>query len=183
MNEQENEEEQYCKHCESTGYNKDTQAIEKEWYSLDNENYIELPNGMRYNDNAHCYHITQVELDALWKNNRLWDFKNKPTVEEANEWSKIGMGHDAINRWICIEALAKEKGVWGTCEFCNSEQDIFDKNNEMEYRISEEGGALIKKLDGGGYMLYEIPLYGGVPSYYGSFETLQECKDIANKWT
>ncbi len=28
------------------------------------------------------------------------------------------MGHDAINRWICVKARAKHLGIYGHCEHC-----------------------------------------------------------------
>ena len=36
-----------------------------------------------------------------------------PTPEEVNRWNNTGMGHDSINRSICVEARAKELGVYG----------------------------------------------------------------------
>jgi len=42
-----------------------------------------------------------------------------PTPEQVNYWSQHSFGHDAINRWICIEARATRLGVWGQCEVCD----------------------------------------------------------------
>jgi hypothetical protein len=56
-----------CPTCKGYGHNKETHQIYKEWYAFDNPNYIWLDKKhiLRYNDNAHAYHLTQVEVDAL----------------------------------------------------------------------------------------------------------------------
>lgn len=51
-----------------------------------------------------------------------------PTPEAVNEWAKRGMGHDAINRWIAVEARAKHLGVYGKCEHCGGNGYIFDED-------------------------------------------------------
>jgi hypothetical protein len=51
-----------------------------------------------------------------------------PTPDEVNEWAKKGFGHDAINRWICVEARAKNLGVYGKCEHCGGKGYIFDED-------------------------------------------------------
>jgi len=56
--------------------------------------------------------ILQDEVDALWDSHRLrFEFKEKPTAEQVNKWKKSGMGHDAINSWICIEQRLKRLGI------------------------------------------------------------------------
>lgn len=43
-----------------------------------------------------------------------------PSAEEVNRWSeKDFIGHDAINRWICVKARAERLGVYGNCPRCN----------------------------------------------------------------
>ena len=34
-------------------------------------------------------------------------------------------GHDTINKWICVEAMAKEMGVYGKCEHCGGDGRLF----------------------------------------------------------
>lgn len=42
-----------------------------------------------------------------------------PTEEEVNVWSKEdGIGHDTINRCICVKARAEHIGVYGKCPHC-----------------------------------------------------------------
>lgn len=47
-----------------------------------------------------------------------------PTPEEVNEWSKSGIGHDAINKYICVRSRAERLGVYGWCESCNGRGKI-----------------------------------------------------------
>lgn len=65
--------------------------------------------------------ITQDEVDALWKESRLrCDFKTKPTATQVNNWaSGKCMGHDAINRGICIEARLERFSMPKTCPTCD----------------------------------------------------------------
>ena len=119
-----------CEHCDQTGYNPATLQIDRAWYNSDGpRDWVydtTRVNGGRYDSNSHQYNITQVELDALWEHNRLkHDFKTKPTVERVNEWSTVGMGHDSINKYICVKALAEHQSVYGTCEHCNGEGYIY----------------------------------------------------------
>ena len=96
-----------CKWCEGTGLNPATKKISDDWYDFENK-------GTRW-----CDKITQDEVDTLWNEGRLSDFKEKPTAEQVNEWERgKGLGHDAINRCICIEQRAKRLGVYGHCSTC-----------------------------------------------------------------
>ena len=96
-----------CKECEGTGYNKETLQISKDWYDFDNK-------GTRWCDN-----ITQDEVEALWNNGRLSEFKEIPTANEINQKEKTNSIHDAINRFICIKQRAKRLNVYGFCSKCN----------------------------------------------------------------
>lgn len=103
-----------CSKCEQTGYNQETKEIEEAWYDFKGR-------GVKWHDN-----ITQDEVDALWSENRLRsDFKEKPSAEEVNNWSKQGFGHDAINRMICVKQRAKRLGVYGLCEDCNGDGTVY----------------------------------------------------------
>lgn len=95
-----------CNLCKGSGLNPDTKKISDDWYDFENK-------GTRW-----CDKITQDEVDALWKEGRLRDFKEKPTAEQVNEWERKGLGHDAINRCICVVQRAKRLGVYGHCSTC-----------------------------------------------------------------
>lgn len=95
-----------CRECKGSGYNRETNQISEDWYDFDKK-------GTRW-----CDKITQDEVDVLWNKGRLRDFKEKPTAEQVNEWEKKRLGHDAINRYICIEQRARRLGVYGHCSIC-----------------------------------------------------------------
>lgn len=76
-----------CQECRGSGYNKETKKIDEDWYAFDKNDYIYLNNGKRYNNSAWQYHITQDEVEALIKNNRLMEFTHRLTKE--NGWQKI----------------------------------------------------------------------------------------------
>lgn len=149
---------QECKPCNGEGYNPETKKINEEWYASDNPRWVDINENRRFNDNAHQYHITDVEVLALVKSGRLPDLMdgrylfnketkkwekfingafteceipNIPTAESVNEWNKKSMGHDSCNRWIAVEARAKDLGVYGLCEFCKGDGQIY-QSEEIE---------------------------------------------------
>jgi hypothetical protein len=91
---------------------------------------------MRDGDGEWCHDITQDEVDALLESRRLHDLARnwvvgddgqgrwvrndkKITAEAVNEWSRgRGMGHDGINRGICIKARLERFGIPKTCPAC-----------------------------------------------------------------
>lgn len=134
-----------CPHCEGSALNPATKKLSDDWYSFEDVNYVYDRPGHRYNDKAWQYHLTEVEVEALVKHGRLRDLMelncyfddetNKwmawidnerkeiekpvfPTPEAVNEWAHKGFGHDAINRWIAVEARAQHRGVYGNCVHC-----------------------------------------------------------------
>ena len=134
-----------CSHCEGMNLNPATKQLQDDWYSFDKVEWVYLTGGKRYNDLAWQNHLTEVEIEALVKAGRLRDLleesvhyeeeteswykwenrekvkasrPNMPTPEQVNEWNQKGMGHDAINQWVAVEARAKHLGVYGECEQC-----------------------------------------------------------------
>ena len=79
------------------------------------------------NDGEWSTDITQDEVEALQKSHRLFDFKGEtPTAEQVNQWARgRGMGHDAINRWICCEQRCKRLGVPYSCPTCEGHGSLF----------------------------------------------------------
>jgi hypothetical protein len=92
-----------------------------------------------------------------------------PTTEQVNEWNLRGMGHDAINRRICTEARAKELGVYGVCECCNGEGDIWFSD---EIKELAENWESYEPPVGDGYQMWENTSEGSPQSPV--FETLDE---------
>lgn len=121
-----------CHKCEGCGYNEETKKIYDDWYDLANT-------GRRWDSK-----LTQHEVDALVDANRLFNFthnfvkgqgwvekspKYVPTADEVNAWNSRGLGHDSINKYICVKARAQREGVFGHCDTCNGDGYIFTEDN------------------------------------------------------
>lgn len=118
-----------CDECEGSGYNAATDRIADAFYSHGDP-------VKAWNDK-----ITQDEVQALVNAGRLFDFTHTcnpgegwvkrdppvvPTADEVNAWQRgRGLGHDAINRGILVEARAKRLGVWGYCPKCEGHGHVF----------------------------------------------------------
>lgn len=97
--------------------------------------------------NQWSHHLIQADVEALVKDERLWDFTREPrteeqreivkkkiaaggnswlpenngympTADEVNNWSILSMGHDSINHWVCVNARCKREGVPSKCPAC-----------------------------------------------------------------
>lgn len=191
---------QQCKSCDQTGYNPETRKISEEWYSFDNVKWIYTSADRRYNDMAHSYHITDIEVEALVKKGRLSDLTGRqmkhfdekkkswykyedgkqvkcdapiiPTTDEVNEWNKRGFGHDGINHHICTEVRAKHLGVYGLCEYCNGEGEIWQSDKIR--KLSEKWKSFDPPI-GEGYQLWEDTSEGSPDSpVFSTLEALCE---------
>lgn len=122
-----------CECCEGSGYNKETKVIADDWYDFSNT-------GRRWDSK-----ITQHEVDALVSAGRLMDFTHTfepgkgwakkspevtPTAEQVNTWnSGVGLGHDGINKSICVRARAEREGVFGFCDNCDGGGYVFTEKS------------------------------------------------------
>jgi hypothetical protein len=158
---------QDCPYCERSGYNEETRKISEGWYAFDNPRYVWLDSHHRYNDNAWKYHLTEVEIDALWEQKRLRDFEKKPTPEEFNEYVK----HDFFfnEQYVCVKARAEHLGVYGECPHCDGEG--YTWQSEEVQRLAEEWRP-IDPPAGDGYQLWEDCSEGSPVSPV--FATLEE---------
>lgn len=72
------------------------------------------------------HHLSQEDVDALWEGDRLrLDFREKPTAELVNWWSLTGLGHDGLNKHICLRARCMEAGEEIGCARCGGEGVIW----------------------------------------------------------
>lgn len=142
---------------------------------------------------AWSHHLNQDDVDALVKDGRLHDFTHTwskedgwvrredgyvPTAREVNVWSLAGMGHDAINQHVCIEARCERMGFEKTCPVCKGTGEIWDsKENEKKC----EDWVETEPPKGEGYQLWETTSEGSPVSPV--FETLEDlcewCEDNA----
>lgn len=154
---------QPCKACDQSGYNPATKAIADDWYDF-------AGTGRRW-----VAAITQDEVQALVDHGRLMDFTHTcngswekkeppyvPTAEEVNRWSAgRGLGHDAINRGVCVEARAKRLGVWGLCAVCGGEGRVWQSE---EIKARAEAWEQFDPPAGDGYQLWETTSEGSPAS-------------------
>lgn len=113
-----------CKACDGEGYSEKARQYVSDWYRLDERDSV--PNTynpkMIYNPDAHCYNLTQIEVDALLKEGRLdmiWFGDKEVTPESVKEWElKDPMGLDYISMRICLCATAEAEGWDVNCPFC-----------------------------------------------------------------
>ena len=172
-----------CKACDGTGYSERARKYNDEWYDLEHYHFHCLPNpyypGTFYNPNAHKYHLTQIEIDALLKKGRLkleWLTWSKATAETVKEWQlKDSLGLDGYSRLICLEATAEAEGWDTSCHFCGGSGTLW---------FSEE----IKKLHeewrrqdpptGEGYQLWTTTNEGApISPVFSSMEELAKWRE------
>jgi len=141
-----------CPCCDGSGYNKATKKIEEEWYRFDLLGSKEERQKIQW-----CHNLTKEDVESLVAKDRLWEFTRVPineeqkeelkkeggywlshsngyipTPEEVNEWSKETLGHDGFNRCICVRERAKREGVYGVCDKCGGEGELWDTEKEKE---------------------------------------------------
>lgn len=96
-----------CPRCDGSGLNPESHQLAEDFYDF-------AGTGRRWREK-----LTQDEVNLLWEQDRLWDFKELPTAAQVNDWaSGSRIGHDAINRWLVVEQRARRLGVWGDCPHC-----------------------------------------------------------------
>jgi hypothetical protein len=95
-----------------------------------------------------------------------------PTPEEVNRWNMTGMGHDSINSSICVRTRAQELGVYGMCDTCDGEGEIWYSDTVKQ--LAEEFEGYDPPM-GTGYQMWENTSEGSPQSPV--FETLDELCD------
>jgi hypothetical protein len=121
-----------CSACGGGGYNPGTREIADAFYA-------DGPEDPR----RWCDRITQDEVTALIEHHRIpeltgqrwhpetktYSIERTPAAEDVNAWERRrGIGHDAINRGILVEARARRLGVWGEgglCPTCKGHGSVF----------------------------------------------------------
>jgi hypothetical protein len=151
-----------CRACGGSGYNPATRAIADDFYDF-------ARTGRQW-----CDKITQDEVAALIAEGRLHDFTHRfepgkgwvkiepePVVSAnaVNEWSRGGMGHDALNRIILIEARATRLGVYGKCAACDGHGYYFC---DEKFRALSNQWVPTEPPTGDGFQLWETTS-GGSP--------------------
>jgi hypothetical protein len=119
-----------------------------------------------------CDDITQDEIQALLDKDRLMDLTHTwtrgsgwqrkdpavvPTPEEVRAWNQGSMGHDALNRWTLIETRAKRFGVYGQCEVCHGEGELWESDEQKELH---ENWRSTEPPEGDGWQMWETTSEG-----------------------
>lgn len=127
-----------------------------------------------------CHNLIQADVDALWEDERLRNFKEKPTADELNAAYMLGMGHDSINSWVCLDARLKREGIADKklCTYCGGEGQIWPS---PEARKLYEEWKEYDPPTGDGFQLWENTSEGSPQTPV--FETLDGlcswCEDYA----
>jgi hypothetical protein len=143
-----------CPSCEGSGWNPETKRLSESWYGF-------IAGGDHWSNK-----LTQDEVDTLVEKGRLYELTHVwksgkwqerepphyPTAAEVNAWSCDGLRHDAINQGICVEVRAKRLDVYGYCEVCDGEGELWDtpENKNLADEWEEE-----EPPQGDGWQLWE----------------------------
>jgi len=139
-----------CSTCDGSGMAPEYKILSDGWYNIN-----------------WCYEITQDEVQALWDDGRLRDFENKnnevPTAAEVNAWARTnGMGHDAINKYICVDQRAKRLGITEKkCKWCGEDGELWPSE---EIKTLAENFKHIEPPEGEGYQMWETTSEGSPQS-------------------
>jgi hypothetical protein len=119
------------------------------------------------------HHLTQEDVDALWKSGRLkHDFKKKPKARDVNLWSIVGFGHDSINQWIVSKSRFKANRWPTECAFCKGSGSVWDS---PESKRKAERWTRKEPPKGEGYQLWETVSEGSpISPVFGTPEELAE---------
>jgi hypothetical protein len=137
-----------CSACDGSGENPEMKKLSDDWYGFDRPN------------SKWCDKITDDEAKALFDEGRFrGDFETCPTGEQVNEWSKSAfIGHDCINKWICVKARAKRLGIsTDNCHHCDGQGVVFCSD---EYRQLHEDWKWVEPPEGDGYQLWSTTTEG-----------------------
>jgi len=156
-----------CKPCGGSGSGPNYKQLSDDWYGFDRPS------------KQWCYDITQDEVQKLFDEGRLTDFKLVPTAAEVNEWAHKGMGHDSINHWICTDVRAKRLGITDhECPTCGGSGGLWadDKYAELSENFKD-----IEPPKGDGWQMWETTSEGSPMSpVFGAPEELAEWLENTN---
>ena len=173
-----------CKACDGSGLSEKAMEYKKNWYCIDSFNWIPNPYcaSRTYCPDSRMYNLTQVEVDALVKNNRIPKlFRDgcHPNPDDIREFIlRDYMGLDCISMYICMCATAESEG-WDTdCSFCGGTGEYWFSD---EVRNAHENWESQDPPTGDGYQLWTTTNEGApVSPVFGSMEELAEwCVDGA----
>jgi hypothetical protein len=176
-----------CGTCSGEGVNAPTRVLAASWYDhdgfgsrwtyqygtgRDGKPAERAPWKIVGDCRSWSHDLTQEDVDALVEAGRLMDFTHtwragegwkkkdppyRPSAAEVNEWSYHGMGHDSINKHVCVEARAKRMGLYGQCEACGGDGEIWPS---PEVRAASEAWEPTEPPVGEGWQMWETTSEG-----------------------
>ena len=166
-----------CEPCDGRGDSPEIRKLSNDWYT----------HLRKDGEEGWGINLTQDDVQALVDDGRLWDFTRVPindeqkevvrkkikdggnswlpfdngyvpTAEEVNAWARTGMGHDSINRWICVKARAKRLGITElVCKWCKGDGSLWA---DEKYSKLQEDFEWIEPPAGDGYQLWSTTTEG-----------------------
>lgn len=124
---------------------------------------------------------TEEQAEALAKAGGYWMQEPNgytPTAAEVNDWSMRGMGHDAINKYVCVKARCDREGVEYECPNCKGHGYTWSSPEDEE---AYESWIRTDPPNGPGYQLWETTSEGSpVSPVFATIDELCEwCADGA----
>ncbi len=174
-----------CPDCGGCGYGPDARRLHEDWYDF-------ARTGRRW-----CDAITEDEVDALIESNRLYDFTHtwsresgwqrradgyRPSADEVNAWQRgRGIGHDAINAHVCLEARCKRLGYALTCERCEGEGVVWE--SRALKRLHDEWESTFPP-EGEGWQVWETVSEGSPisPVFATAEELAKHLSTVGDDW-
>jgi len=167
-----------CPSCEGSGHNDNTRTLEQAWYPRQHDTPTDPVLHAIFEDNADFgHHLAQDECDHLVDSGRCVDLTSEwklakpdnerpewirkrnadgskyyPSDTVINAWARDTLGHDAINRWICVEFRAKKLGFWGECAVCEGSGEFWES---PEAEKAAKDWKQTEPPEGPGYQLWE----------------------------
>lgn len=140
-----------CSACDGSGESPELKDLSDNWHAFKDKS------------RQWKHSITQDEVQALIDNGRLSELTNGgthiPTAREVNKWSSLSvMGHDAINKWICVKTRANRLGITEIeCKYCKGEGVLWP---DPKYAKLAEDFECIEPPAGEGYQLWSTTTEG-----------------------
>lgn len=159
------------------------------WYYGSGEDAVvrEAQRLIAYWNTQWCHHLDQDDVDALVEEGRLMSFTHTwiqgvgwqkidppvvPSARQVNVWSLNGLGHDAINCGVVIDAKCKREGVDPRCSHCEGHGGVEiypGQRAEMEAWFEEDR----EPPTGEGWQLWETVSEGApISQVYATAEEL-----------
>jgi len=182
-----------CPFCGGSGLNQETKKLSDAWYGFNNRNrddawqyHLEQEEVDALLEGGRLSDLTRYPIneEQIVRYKELQEHKNDsdearaayfafdnghtPTPEEVNEWAKKGFGHDGMNQWICVKVRAEKLGVYGECEYCQGEGELW-RDGEIKQKYEEWKDY--EPPAGEGYQLWKTTSEGSPASPV--FETLE----------